>query len=88
MKDFGYDIEDFYKIADEYGTLEDLHGLVEEGRRLGIRILLDFVPNHSSNLCEWFIKSANRTPGFENYYVWHPGKVNGQGQRIPPSNWV
>lgn len=57
---------------------------------LGIRVVLDFVPNHSSNESVWFELSANRTKGYENYFVWADGKPdpNNPGKTIPPSNWV
>lgn len=90
MKDFGYDIQDFFSIQPEYGTMADFDALVAEANRLGIKIILDFVPNHSSDLNEWFIKSANMEDGFEDYYVWHPGyeDPDNSGQRLPPNNWV
>lgn len=89
MVDFGYDISDYYTIQPEYGTTEDLVELIEKAKALGIKLILDFVPNHTSDLHEWFIKSARREPGYENYYVWHPGKFNNQTQkREPPNNWV
>lgn len=90
MKDFGYDISDFFSIQPEYGTMEDFDAMVKEATRLNLKVILDFVPNHSSDLNEWFIKSANREEGFEDFYVWHPGYVdpNNSGKRLPPNNWV
>jgi alpha-glucosidase len=56
---------------------------------LGIKIILDFVPNHSSDQHEWFKKSEAREPGFEDFYIWHDGKPNPDGgQPIVPNNWV
>lgn len=38
---------------------------------------------------EWFIKSVNKEPGYEDFYVWHPGKINNEtGERSPPNNWI
>lgn len=56
----------------------------------GIRVVLDFVPNHSSNESVWFQLSENRTKGYENYFVWADGKPdpNNPGKTLPPSNWV
>lgn len=89
MVDFGYDISDFRAIQPEYGTMEDFERLAAKCNELGIRLILDFVPNHSSDQHEWFGKSVNREPGFEDYYVWHPGKINNAtGERQPPSNWL
>ncbi|XP_052861445.1 maltase 2-like [Anopheles cruzii] len=89
MVDFGYDISDFRAIQDEYGTMADFERLVEQARMLGLKVIMDFVPNHSSNKHEWFIKSENREPGYEDYYVWHDGKPNVPGERnLPPNNWI
>ncbi|XP_055599787.1 maltase A1-like [Uranotaenia lowii] len=90
MADFGYDISDYYDIQPEYGTLADFDDLVAEAKRLGLKVILDFVPNHSSDENEWFKKSENREKGFEDFYVWHPGKSNKDDptKPLPPSNWV
>lgn len=89
MVDFGYDIEDYMAIQPEYGSMEDFDALMEEANRLGIRVVLDFVPNHSSDRCEWFRRSAAREPGYEDFYVWHDGKENPDGgQPLVPNNWV
>jgi alpha-glucosidase len=89
MVDFGYDISDYRKIQPEYGTMEDFDNMIAEAKRLDIKIILDFVPNHSSDKCEWFIKSAAREPGYEDYYVWHDGKPDpAGGPALPPNNWV
>lgn len=90
MKDFGYDIQDFFSIQPEYGTMEDFDALIAEANRQGIKIILDFVPNHSSDLNEWFKKSANREEGFEDFYIWHAGypDPNNSSKRLPPNNWV
>lgn len=88
MVDFGYDISDFKAIHNEYGTMGDFEELILQGLNLDIKIILDFVPNHSSDQCEWFIKSANREEGYEDFYIWSDGKLNENGERVPPNNWV
>ncbi|XP_037823518.1 maltase A3 [Lucilia sericata] len=88
MADFGYDIADFFDIQPEYGTLEDFDALIKEANSLGLKIIMDFVPNHSSDENVWFTKSVNREKGYEDYYVWHDGYVSENGTRIPPSNWL
>lgn len=90
MKDFGYDIADFYDIQPDYGTLEDFDQLIAAAKTLDIKIILDFVPNHSSDENEWFIKSVNKEPGFEDFYIWHPGFPDDKdpSKRIPPTNWI
>uniref|UniRef100_A0A0K8VXQ9 alpha-glucosidase n=1 Tax=Bactrocera latifrons TaxID=174628 RepID=A0A0K8VXQ9_BACLA len=88
MADFGYDIADFFDIQPEYGTLNDFDNLVLEANKLGLKVILDFVPNHSSDENEWFKKSVRRERGYEDYYVWHDGYKNESGARVPPSNWL
>lgn len=90
MSDFGYDISNFTKIDPLFGTLEDFDEMMAKAKELGVKILLDFVPNHSSDECEWFKKSVKREAGYEDFYVWHDGKPDPQNSnnRLPPSNWV
>ncbi|XP_049312552.1 maltase A3-like [Bactrocera dorsalis] len=87
MADFGYDISNFTDVDPLFGTMEDFERMVTKAKELDIKIILDFVPNHSSDECEWFIKSAARDPVYKDYYVWHPGKLV-DGIRQPPNNWV
>lgn len=89
MADFGYDISDFRDIQPEYGTLADFEKLVKEAKSLELKVILDFVPNHSSDEHEWFVRSENREVGYEDYYVWHDG-IPGSNldQNDPPNNWV
>lgn len=88
MVDFGYDISDFTDIQDEYGTMEDFEALIKEANKLGIKIIVDFVPNHTSDECEWFKKSVKREPGYEDFYVWHDGRKGADGKIHPPNNWI
>lgn len=89
MVDFGYDISDYIAIQPEYGTMKDFERLAKKCKQLGIRLILDYVPNHTSDKHEWFEKSVNKVEGYENFYVWHPGKTDNEtGKRIPPSNWL
>ncbi|XP_013110944.2 maltase A3 [Stomoxys calcitrans] len=88
MADFGYDIANFFDIQEEYGSLKDFDELIAEANKLGLKIIMDFVPNHSSDENVWFQKSVNREKGYEDYYVWSDGFVDEHGQRQPPSNWL
>lgn len=55
----------------------------------GMKIILDFVPNHSSDQCEWFQKSIKKINPYTNYYVWKdPKNNNGTTPPLPPNNWV
>lgn len=83
QKDFGYDISDFRDIDELFGDLSTFNNLVKASHSKGLKIVLDFVPNHSSDLHEWFKKSEKREPGYENYYVW----VDGSPDK-PPNGWV
>jgi alpha-glucosidase len=83
--DFGYDVSDYENIDPMYGTLADFDGLEKEAKKRGIRIIMDFVINHSSDQHQWFIDSrSSRTSAKRDWYVWRDGKGPGQ----PPNNWV
>ncbi|XP_034830297.1 maltase 1-like [Maniola hyperantus] len=90
MVDFGYDISNFYEIHYEYGTMEDFENLLEKAHQLGLKVLLDFVPNHASNESEYFIKSEAREPGYEDFFVWADAlpDPDNDTNRLPPSNWI
>jgi alpha-glucosidase len=77
--DWGYDVADYTAIHPDYGTLDDFDRLVAEAGERGIRILLDLVPNHTSDQHAWF-----RDPRRRDYYVWADPKPDGS----PPNNWV
>ncbi|KAF5284653.1 hypothetical protein FQR65_LT13484 [Abscondita terminalis] len=81
--DFGYDISDFRDVDPLFGTLETFEELVRQAKNKGLRVVLDFVPNHSSDLHEWFKKSENSIPGYENYYIWKDGDP-----KTPPNSWT
>jgi alpha-glucosidase len=87
MRDNGYDIADYVGIHPELGTLDDFDDLVTACHEHGIRIMLDFIPNHSSDTHEWFQKSRRRLDGYDDWYIWHPGKKDSDGNPIPPNNW-
>jgi len=83
--DFGYDVADFRDIDPRLGTLADMDRLVAEGRRRGIRVVLDLVLNHTSDQHPWFKDSrSSRSSARRNWYVWRDGK----GPGTPPNNWL
>ncbi|CAO1380539.1 unnamed protein product [Diamesa hyperborea] len=89
MVDFGYDISDYTAIQAEYGSMADFEKLVKKCKSLGIRLILDFVPNHTSDQHEWFKKSELSDPYYKDFYIWRPAKINPEtGEREPPNNWV
>ncbi|KAJ9598138.1 hypothetical protein L9F63_026758, partial [Diploptera punctata] len=89
MKDFGYDIEDFKDIAPVFGTMEDFRSLSRAMKQeIDIKLLLDFIPNHSSDQHEWFKKSLMKQEPYTDYYVWADAKgVDDDGKPMPPNNW-
>ncbi len=78
QQDFGYDIADYYAIAPEYGTLQDVEHLIAEIHRRGMKVLFDMVMNHTSDQHHWFIESKkNKSNPKANWYIW----------RDQPNNW-
>ncbi|KAK8395419.1 hypothetical protein O3P69_006219 [Scylla paramamosain] len=89
MKDFGYDISNYMAIDPIFGTMDDFERLVASLHRNGLKVVLDFVPNHSSNLHEWFTKSEAREGNYTDYYVWAEAKdYDKNNTPIPPNNWM
>ena len=85
MADFGYDIKDYCEIDSLFGTLKDFDNLLQEAHRCGIKVILDYVPNHTSDEHPWFLASrASLTNAKRDWYIWRDGKSNG----FPPNNWV
>jgi len=83
--DFGYDVSDYENIDPMYGTLVDFDNLGSEAKQRGIRIVLDFVVNHTSDQHPWFLDSkSSRTAAHRDWYIWRDGKSADQ----PPNNWV
>ncbi|HXH98351.1 MAG TPA: alpha-amylase family glycosyl hydrolase [Gaiellaceae bacterium] len=76
--DWGYDVADYLGVHPDLGTLADLERLIVEAERRHIRVLLDLVPNHTSDRHPWFSDPAKR-----DWYVWRDPKPDGS----PPSNW-
>lgn len=84
-KDYGYDISDFCQIDPRFGTLEDFRALIAEIHSRQMRLILDFVPNHTSNEHPWFQAALRNDPNYIDYYIWHEGKNNGKDF---PTNWL
>ncbi|XP_018334198.2 maltase A1-like [Agrilus planipennis] len=82
--DAGYDISDFRDIDEKFGTMSDFDRLLKAAHDLGIKVILDFVPNHTSDQHVWFQLSKNRTKGYEDYFIWKKG----YNSTTPPNNWV
>lgn len=85
MADFGYDIADHCAVDPLFGTLDDFDTLVATAHGLGIRVLVDFVPNHTSDEHPWFTASRSSPDDPKrNWYVWRDPAPDGG----PPNNWV
>jgi alpha-glucosidase len=83
--DFGYDVANYEDIDPMYGTLADFDRMVADGKKHGVRIIMDFVPNHTSDQHPWFLDSkSSRTSAHRDWYIWRDGKGPGE----PPNNWV
>lgn len=81
MDDNGYDISDYFAIAPEFGTMDDLKHLIEDAKQKGIKIILDLVINHTSDEHAWF-QEALKDPNskYHDYYIFHKGNEL-------PNNW-
>lgn len=86
--DMGYDISNYQAIDPAYGTMEDWEKLRDACHERGMKIVMDLVVNHSSDQHEWFKESRkSKDSPKRDWYIWHPGKVNEKGERVPPNNW-
>ncbi len=97
LRDDGYDVADYFAIHPDYGTLDDLRRLVDEAHRRGLRIIVELIPNHTSDQNVWF--QASRDPNhpehasYRDWYVWSDTDRKYQETRIifldtEPSNWT
>lgn len=85
MADFGYDVSDYTGIHPLFGTMEDFDNLLNEIHKRGLKLLLDFVPNHSSNEHPWFVESRkSKDNPKRDWYIWKDPKPDGS----PPNNWL
>jgi len=85
MKDFGYDVLDYCDIHPQFGTLGDFDEMLREAHGRGLKVILDFVPNHTSDQHPWFVESrSSRTSPKRDWYIWHDPAPDGG----PPNNWL
>jgi alpha-glucosidase len=83
MADFGYDITDYCGIDPVFGTIGDFDALLLEAHQRGLKVILDFVPNHTSDRHPWFMESrSSQINNKGDWYIWRDGKPDGQ----PPNN--
>ena len=85
MADFGYDVSDYTGVDPLFGSLEDFDRLLAAAHRRGLKLLLDLVPNHSSDQHPWFIESrSSRDAPKRDWYIWRDPTPDGG----PPNNWI
>lgn len=85
MADFGYDVANYCAVDPIFGNLDDIKKLIREAHTRNIRVVLDFVPNHSSDEHPWFVQSkSSRDNPKRDWYIWHDPKTDGR----PPNNWI
>lgn len=85
MADFGYDVADYTAVHPDFGTLDDFDALLAAAKERGIRIMLDLVPNHTSEQHAWFRESrSSRDNAKRDWYIWRDAKPDGS----PPNNWM
>ncbi len=79
MADFGYDVADYCGIDPVFGTMQDFDCVLQQAHRCGLKVILDLVPNHTSNLHPWFVESrSSRENSKRDWYLW----------RDQPNNWM
>ncbi|HMO54500.1 MAG TPA: alpha-amylase family glycosyl hydrolase, partial [Tepidiformaceae bacterium] len=84
MADFGYDVSDYCDVHPDFGTLETMDRLIAECHRRGMKLLLDWVPNHTSDQHPWFLESrASRNNPKRDWYFWRDARPDGS----MPNNW-
>jgi alpha-glucosidase len=85
MVDFGYDVADYTDVDPLFGTLDDFDELVAAAHGRGIRVVVDLVPNHTSDRHPWFLESrSSRDSPKRDWYVWADPRPDGS----PPNNWI
>jgi alpha-glucosidase len=85
MADGGYDVVDYEGVDPRFGDLGEFDALLAESHRLGLRVILDFIPNHTSDQHPWFVEARrSRASEKRDWYIWHDPAPDGG----PPSNWV
>ncbi len=81
----GYDVTDYYSVEPDYGTMDDFLEFLDEAHARGIRVIIDYVMNHTSIQHPWFTQSRNSQDGFRDWYVWsptNPGFLGPWGQTV------
>ncbi|MDX2134009.1 MAG: alpha-amylase family glycosyl hydrolase [Saprospiraceae bacterium] len=85
----GYDVTNYYQVEPDYGSMADFEAFLDAAHDRGIKVIIDFVMNHTSSQHPWFTQSANNQNGYRDWYVWsntNPGFPGPWGQQVWHSN--
>jgi alpha-glucosidase len=89
MADFGYDVADYCDVDPIFGKLSDMDTLIRKSHELSMKIMVDLVPNHTSDDHEWFRQSRqSKEDPYSDWYIWQDPKSYKNGRPIPPNNWL
>ncbi len=88
QKDAGYDVSDYRDVDPLFGNLEDFDAMVHRAHELSIRVLVDLVPNHTSDQHAWFQAALSSAPGSAERAFYHFKDGKGEDGELPPNNWV
>lgn len=85
LKDNGYDVKNYFEVDPVFGTMDDFQELIKQSHSKGLKVILDFVPNHTSEEHPWFIESRKDTTNSKrDWYIWQNPNPKGG----PPNNWI
>jgi alpha-glucosidase len=88
MKDFGYDVADYCDVDPLFGTLAEFDRLLAEAHAAGLKVMIDWVPNHTSDEHPWFVESRSSAASEKrSWYVWRDARRDPDGALVPPNNW-
>jgi alpha-glucosidase len=89
MADFGYDVADYCAVDPQFGSLNDFKELLSEAKRHNLKVMVDLVPNHTSDEHAWFEESRQSKAGpRSDWYIWRDAAArDGSGSPLPPNNW-
>lgn len=88
QKDAGYDVSDYTDVDPLFGTLADFDAMVTRAHELGLRVLVDLVPNHTSDQHKWFQAALAAPKGSPERAFYHFKEGRGENGELPPNNWL
>lgn len=88
QKDAGYDVSDYKDVDPLFGTLEDFDRMLERAHELELRVMIDLVPNHTSDQHQWFQNALKSPKGSRERSLYHFADGKGKDGELPPNNWV